>query len=256
MNDGNEMHGGVNTVRRVGATVHRPATGATPTIHRFLRHLRTQGFDGVPAPLGFSANGDEVLSFLPGDVHTSLPPGLRTTGLLESAAVLLRRFHDAGATFPTGPDDQWNMPPRSSAEVICHGDVAPYNCVVRDRRVVGFFDFDTAHPAPRSWDVAYAVYRFAPLHAPSNPDGFGTPTEQGRRTAMFCDAYGLTPGTPLSETVIARLRWLIDYMHMRAEQGSTAFRIHIADGHADLYEADIEYIAAHRDTLFQAFGKA
>lgn len=62
------------------------------------------------------------------------------------------------------------LPARSPAEVICHGDIAPYNSAVRDGRVIGFIDFDTAHPAPRLGDVAYAVYRYAPLHAPENPD--------------------------------------------------------------------------------------
>jgi len=64
-----------------------------------------------------------------------------------------------------------------------HGDADPDNCVVKDGLPVGFIDFDAAHPGPRIWDVAYAVYRFAPLPGPENPESFGTPREQGRRAA-------------------------------------------------------------------------
>lgn len=255
MSEGNELRGGVNVVYRSGDAVHRPATAAAPTIHRLLRHLNDQGFDGAPQPLGFDAEGREVLSFLSGEVHESLAPGLRTPELLTSAAELLRRLHDAGTTFLAAPEDRWQMPSRTPAEVVCHGDTAPYNCVVRDGRAVGFIDFDTAHPGPRVWDLAYAVYRFAPLHAPTNPDSFGDPREQGRRAAAFCFAYGRRADARLLDAVTERLEALIAYMREQAEQGSAAFQAHIADGHIDLYETDIAYLDAHRDTLLRAFSE-
>ncbi|MFF5244195.1 phosphotransferase [Streptosporangium sp. NPDC000095] len=253
MTERKELRGGVNVVRRHGDVVHRPASTASPTIHRLLRHVRAQGFDGAPQPLGFDADGAETLTFLHGEVHEALPPELRTLELLDSAATLLRRYHDAGATFATAPGDRWWLPARSPVEVVCHGDVAPYNCVVRDGLAVGLIDFDAAHPGPRLWDVAYAVYRFAPLHAPGNPDGYGGPMEQGRRAARFCRVYGIPADTTLLDAVADRLRALIDLMHDQAEQGHEAFRSHIEDGHADLYEADIRYLDVNRDTLLGAF---
>ncbi|SDQ81677.1 phosphotransferase [Thermostaphylospora chromogena] len=255
MTEGSELRGGVNVVRRHGDVVHRPASAATPTIHRLLRHVRAQGFAGAPEPLGFDADGNEVLTFLHGQVHEALPPELRTPALLDSVAVLLRRYHDATATFQTTPDDRWWLPARSPAEVICHGDAAPYNCVVRDGRAVGFIDFDAAHPGPRIWDVAYAVYRFAPLQAPSNPDSFGSPQEQGHRAARFCRAYGVSADAVLLDAVTDRLRALMDFMRDQAEQGSEAFRSHVEDGHLDLYQTDIRYIAANREALLTAFGE-
>ncbi|MUL43736.1 aminoglycoside phosphotransferase family protein [Streptomonospora sp. PA3] len=247
------LRGGVNTVRRVGDTVHRPATAAAPAIHRLLRHLRAQGFDGAPAPLGFDRSGEEVLTYLHGDVHQALPPELRTGELLESAAVLLRRLHDATADFSAPPGEHWNQPPRSPAEVVCHGDTAPYNCVVRGGRAVGFIDFDTAHPGPRLWDLAYAVYRFAPLQAPTNPDAFGSPQEQGRRAAAFCRAYGHQADARLLDAAAERLRRLLDHMRERAAAGDAAFQTHLAEGHAGLYETDIAYLGAHRAALLRAF---
>ncbi|MEU8379241.1 phosphotransferase [Streptosporangium sp. NPDC048865] len=255
MTEDKEFRGGVNVVHRRGDTVHRPASTASATIHRLLRHVHAQGFDGAPEPRGFDADGAEVLTFLEGEVHEALPPSLRTPELLDSAATLLRRYHDAGATFPSGPEDRWWSPARTPAEVICHGDAAPYNMVVRDGLVVGLIDFDAAHPGPRMWDVAYAIYRFAPLHAPDNPDAYGSPAEQGSRAARFCRTYGCEADAALLDLVADRLRALIAFMHDQARQGDRAFRSHIDDGHADLYEADIRYLDANRDALLRAFDK-
>ncbi|WP_437302646.1 phosphotransferase enzyme family protein [Sorangium sp. So ce388] len=247
------FQGGVNTVRRRGDRVHRPASAAAPAIHRLLRHLRGAGFDAAPEPFGHDGEGNEVLSYLEGDVFPALPAELRTDDLLTSAAALLRRFHDASATFVAGPEDRWALPARSPAEVLCHGDIAPYNCVFRAGRVVGFIDFDTAHPGPRVWDVAYAVYRFAPLHAPTNPDSAGSPEEQARRAAWFCRAYGLEPGALLLDTAIDRLAALLASMRARAEAGDAASQAHIAAGHPALYEEDIRYLRAERERLLRVF---
>lgn len=51
-------------------------------------------------------------------------------------------------------------------EVMCHGDFAPYNVVLNGSDAVGIIDFDTLHPGSRLSDVAYAVYRWAPLKIP------------------------------------------------------------------------------------------
>jgi hypothetical protein len=82
---------------------------------------------------------------------------------------------------------------------MCHGDAAQYNTVVKDGVAVGFIDFDAAHPGPRVWDVVYAVYRFAPLQGPDNPESFGTPREQGRRVPPSAGRTGWA-GAPRSST--------------------------------------------------------
>ena len=256
MTDVQEFRGGINTVRRHGTVVHRPASPASPTIQRLLRHVHDSGFHGVPEPLGFGDDGSELLTFLDGDVPDALTPELRTPELLHSAATLLRGYHDATATFPRRADDRWWQPAREPAEVICHGDVAQYNSVVKDGLVVGLIDFDTAHTGPRTWDLAYTVYRFAPLQGPDNPDSFGTPEEQGRRVAAFCRTYGAPAGPDVIDAVPDRLRALVTGMRDRAAQGHPAFQQHIDEGHADLYERDIRYVRRHRDVLRRAFETA
>ncbi len=249
MSDDVVLHGGVNTVVRRGDVIHRPAAAHTPTVHRLLSHLRARGFNGAPAPLGFDAEGRELVTFVAGEVHDALTPALRTPELVASAGRLLRQLHDASADFEHTADDVWMLPAQVPGEVICHGDVAPYNSVVRDGRVVGFIDFDTAHPGPRLWDVAYAVYRFAPLHAPGNPDHAGDLADQAAMAAVFCGAYGVVPSGALIDTVVARLRALIAYLRQQAAAGNAAFASHIADGHIALYEADIDYLRARRDAM-------
>ena len=253
MTDFQDFQGGVNVVGRRGDVVCRPASPASPAIHRLLRHMHDQGFHGAPEPLGFDDEGNELLTFLDGEVPDALTPDLRTPELLASAATLLRQLHDATSGFETHPDDRWWVPVRQPAEVVCHGDVAQFNSVVRDGLVVGFIDFDAAHPGPRVWDLAYAVYRFAPLHAPDNPESFGTPEEQGRRAAFFCRTYGPPADAEVIDAVPDRLQTLIDFMHAQAAQGNEAFQQHIAEGHAELYDADIRYVRAIRDTLRRAF---
>ncbi|MFI6638880.1 phosphotransferase [Streptomyces sp. NPDC050504] len=253
MADRQEFRGGVNVVHRCGDTVLRPSSPAAPAIHRLLRHLHDQGFRGAPEPRGFDADGNELLGFLEGEVPDVLTPDLRTPELLTSAATLLRDLHDASAGFVPRSDDRWLLPAREPREVMCHGDAGQYNCVVRDGVAVGFIDFDAAHPGPRVWDVAYAVYRFAPLQGPDNPEGFGTPRKQGRRVAAFCRAYGPGVGADVIDVVPDRLEALVDFMHERAARGDAAFQRHIAEGHADLYRADVRHVRAHRETLRAAF---
>jgi hypothetical protein len=109
-------------------------------------------------------------------------------------------------------------------------------------------DFDTARPGPRRWDLAYALYRFAPLADPGNPDSVGDAEDQARRARMFLDVYGC--GEPeradAVELVPDRLRWLVTLMRERAAEGDLNFIRHIEEGHADLYLRDIAYVESHR----------
>ncbi|WP_244891692.1 aminoglycoside phosphotransferase family protein [Micromonospora yangpuensis] len=68
----------MNVVRRHGDVVHRPASPAAPAIHRLLRHLHDHGFHGAPEPRGFDIEGNEILTFLDGEVPDVITPELRT----------------------------------------------------------------------------------------------------------------------------------------------------------------------------------
>jgi Phosphotransferase enzyme family len=250
MSEPEVMSGGVNEVVRIGDAVRRPTGPWSPLVHGLLRHLRDQGFAAAPALRELTEDGFEVLDFLPGDVSNyPVTPAAASLEALETAAELLRAYHDCTIGYAVGVTDGWMLPARTPAEVICHGDYAPHNCVLNGDRVVGIIDFDTAHPAPRIWDIGYAVYRWAPITAPANADGFGSIDEQARRTRIFCDRYGLdTPGRAgLIDVVIARLHALVAYMRARAAAGNAAFAGHLEEGHHLQYLADAEYVDRQRE---------
>jgi hypothetical protein len=82
---------------RVGDTVRRPAGPWSASVDALLTHLERAGFDGAPKALGYDERGRQVLSFDAGPVDAS-PADLDRYRLRE-VGVLLRRFHDAAATF-------------------------------------------------------------------------------------------------------------------------------------------------------------
>jgi Ser/Thr protein kinase RdoA (MazF antagonist) len=183
-----------------------------------------------------------------------LPEYARSDDALFAVGVLLRDYHDATAAFTAPPGADWYFSPRSPAEVICHGDVAPYNCVFRGGRPVAFIDFDTVHPGPRIWDVAYAAYRFVPLAGPHHEDIVPAVEEQARRLRLFADSYRLsdTGRSALTDTARARLDHLVRHMHDQADAGNTAFAAHIAAGDDTLYRTDAAHIARHQAVFHAA----
>ena len=232
--------------------VHRPVGFWTPTIHALLEHLQKQGFNGAPIPYGIDDQGNEHVSFIAGEVSNyPLSPAATSQQALVSAAKLLRRYHDATAGFLNNYSDEfkWMLPIREPAEVICHGDFAPYNVVLQGKEAVAIIDFDTAHPAPRAWDIAYALYRWAPLTDPNNTDGFGQLHEQIARARLFCDAYRLEDRHQLCQQVVLRLQSLVRFMRSEATAGNEAFQANLAAGHDQLYLADIAYLQQNEKAI-------
>lgn len=242
-----KLTGGTMTaVTRADDTVRRAAGAWTPRVHKLLTHLRKQGIFEVPEPLGFDAEGREVLSFLPGSAVETLTEALRTDSVITQAARLLRRLHDATAGIASQWVEGWMSAPRQPMEVICHGDFAPYNCLFEGTRLTGVIDFDNAGPGPRLWDVSYAIYRFAPVTAPSNPEYFGSIEEQARRTRLFCDAYGLQDRSAVVNAVMERVKGMADSLREGASRGDPRFQANIDAGHLKIYEDDLVHLVTHR----------
>ncbi len=236
-----------NAIYRLDDKIIRPVGRWSRAVHQLLDFLEKSEFHGVPKVFGVDEQGNEVLSYVAGDVYNyPLSGNVATQEALTSAATLLRRYHDATADFlaQTQLDAlEWMHPVRSPIEVICHGDFAPYNVALKDDTTVGLFDFDTAHPASRLWDVAYAVYCWAPFKTHVH-DKLGDLESQSARAKAFCDHYGLTPSDRhnLVHVMMLRIQALVDFMHKEAEQGNRAFIDNIRDGHHLAYLADIDYL--------------
>jgi thiamine kinase-like enzyme len=251
-----ELSGGnMSQVTRLGDTVRRGTGSWTKHVHWLLEHLKSRGIAEVPAPLGYDDQGREVLRYIPGLVgHYPLSEVLRSDEILISAARLLRRLHDATQDIAQIQKTDWQAPTREPIEVICHGDFAPYNCVFDEGKLVGVIDFDHAHPGPRLWDIAYAIYRFAPMTAPSNPDGFGALADQARRMRLFCEAYGMQDRSQVVTAIIQRVKFMADMLLVGAAQGDARMQANLASGHLSIYQTDAVYLEENHMRLELVLG--
>jgi aminoglycoside phosphotransferase (APT) family kinase protein len=240
------LSGGRAQIKRLGQYVVRPSNEFSQQIYQFLTLLRKQGFTKAPIFYGLDGQGNEVLEFLRGDVHNyPLPKKIQSDSILISVANLLNEFHKASAKcLESMPKFSAMLQNRQPAQVICHGDVAPYNMVINDNQVTGLIDFDTAFIGPKLWDIAYAAYRFCPLNHQGHDDNFNNKEEQIRRLYLFLETYGLDKSdvVELLSVLIIRLCVLVDFMQQQAKLGEQCFIDNLNDGHHLQYLQDIEYI--------------
>ncbi len=221
-----ELRGGLNTVHLIDGRVHRPAGPWSSRVHALLRHVSEAGFVGAPVPFGYDSEGREVLSYVPGEVGHHFPV---SDEAVVSAARLLRRYHDATLGFE--PGEGWQTPAIEPVEVLCHGDFAQYNLTFDGDTAVGMIDFDWARPAPRWYDVAYGVYRFALMDLERPLD------QQLRGAILFCDSYEASPATRcgVADNLASYLIWMAElveqdprFVTQRAEEHNNMYRAHAA----------------------------
>ena len=251
-----ELTGGrEGKIFKIGNLVSRPLNPWTPTIHAYLNHLHSQGINFVPKPHSINQQtGIEQVSFVEGEVCTyPLNKAFSSQTALISAAKLLRKMHDASVGFlnQLAGDEVWMLPKFEPAEIICYADYAPYNVVVKNAQVVGIIDFDTCHPNTRIWDIAYAIYRWAPINRPDADDVFGTADEHISRAKIFCDSYGVDAEmrSQVVPIMIKRLEVMVNYITTQAANGNEDFIKNMQDGHHIHYLKDVEYIKANAKTI-------
>ncbi|MGW5266117.1 phosphotransferase [Microbispora sp. NPDC004025] len=209
-------------VVRVGATVRRPMRPSSPAVHALLRHLEAMGFDGAPRFLGTDERGRAILTYVEGVVPAHpLPAYAVSEEALTAVARLLRRFHDAAASFTPPPGASWEdgSAPEGPAELVGHCDVTPANVVFREtaRGLLPYalIDFDLARPTTRLFDVVTTVRHWAPLADPVDRDPLQRSLDAASRVRLFCDAYGLSARDRLMLVETARIRFGRSYALMR-----------------------------------------
>ena len=193
---------GVTYVVQLGDTVRRPVRPFTATIQAYLEHLHDRGFHDAPIPLGYDAQGREVLSFVTGDVpQEPLPDYACTDDVLVALGTLIRRLHDAAADFIPPVDAIWGGIPGTPAgvvplfdnpELISHQDYCPGNVVFRTGLPAAFIDFDLSRPTTRVADLVNAMYWWTPLMHPSDRPPAMRDVDVPARARILADAYGMT----------------------------------------------------------------
>jgi hypothetical protein len=156
-------------VVRVGDTVRRPTSPQWRATHALLDHLSAAGFDGAPRVLA-ADTVTETLTYIKGRAGVPpLPDDTLTDGALVSVAELLRRYHQAAASFdPAGYAWSRPVPARYRTGLVSHNDVHPANLVFRGGRAVALIDFDLAGPGSAAWDLAAAARSLVPLLDPAD----------------------------------------------------------------------------------------
>jgi hypothetical protein len=240
--------GNITAVVRVGDTVRRATGPWTPAVHALLRHLEARGFDAAPRALGRDQADREVLSYIPGQSGPSSLDGINSDDVLTAVARLTRRYHDAVADFVAPADAAWQFTVGAplAGELICHNDIAPWNIVFEGTRPRALIDWDFAAPAPRTWDIAYALWRWVPLY---EGQAFGGPATQARRIKLFCDTYGLADRRGLIHTIERRQQVLYDTLVAWGQAGVPGFVEMLRDGHANGIRNDIAYLRANWTAL-------
>ena len=157
--DGALNGGNVSDVRKIGDAVVRKQGRSAHFVHALLRHLADGGWVGSPRAIGVDDDGHETLTFLEGVVpwKPPVPDWALSDAALTALARLVRQLHDLTA----GSDLA------GSAEVVCHGDLAPGNTVYRSTAAglapVAFLDWDLAGPGRRIEDVAHVCWQWLDL---------------------------------------------------------------------------------------------
>lgn len=258
------LPGGVanaGVVVRAGPHVLRPAGPRPHATHALLRHVRANGFDGVPEPVGVDGDGRERLVYIEGDVPVPpYPAWAQTDVALASAAVLVRRLHDASARFVPPPDATWSteMADPEGGPVICHNDVCLENLVYRNQVAVGLLDFDFAAPGRRLYDLA----QFARMNVPMDSDddavllGRAPPFDPFRRLRIVADAYGLPPGrAEFLEVMAEGIRRGGEFLQRRLDEGNEAFIAMVAaTGGMAKFDRRRAWFAANRERFAEALG--
>jgi phosphotransferase family enzyme len=193
-------------VVRVGDTVRRPRGPWSDSVAAYLLHLEQVGFESAPRYLGVDAQGRDVLDFVDGDVpgQPVVEPWAGTAPALVGVARLLRRLHDASASFDAPDDAVWfgedmpvelpaDVPEEPARDVVSHFDVTPQNVVFRNGEPVALIDFDLTRPGAKVRDVVNtAVYWVQLVPARDRHPAFAD-CDVPSRLAAFVDAYGLEP---------------------------------------------------------------
>lgn len=166
------------------------------SVMALLKHLEAVGFEGAPRPVGdgFDADGREAITYIPGSTPH---PRAWDDQAISALGALLRRLHDAAASFQPPADASWQpsftrlLP--GSHPVFGHGDLGPWNVVAQGGVPIAFIDWEFAGPVDALWELAETAWLNAQLHDDDIAERAGLPSaaHRSQQVRLLLDAYGL-----------------------------------------------------------------
>lgn len=250
------LGGLITAAVRAGNTVRRPAAPGTAAVTALLTHLESAGFAGAPRYRGRDERGRSVLTWIDGWCPRPDEEHLIDATALRAVGELLRRYHDAVADYdPSGAAAAFEEGPHARAPglLVCHGDVAPRNTIFRDRLPVAFIDWDGAWISDPLWEVAHAIWQFAPLRPDSGLRAAGWPQipERLERASALAGGYRLGPDArrAVPAVIAPMISGCAASVVAKAQAGQDAFARLIDDGVLDDLDQEARYAAAQEAPL-------
>lgn len=230
------LSGGNATSRviRINGTVRKPWLDGAPGVLEYLRVLRERGVD-VPAPMGRDSQGRMVTEFVDGILAVDGPP--LTHKELARVGGIVRDIHDASVGLD--PDDLGLAPaliPTSAPDLVCHGDLTPWNLVLSDRWV--FIDWDGAAASTRQWDLAYSAQAFALNDASADP------CVAAEALRAFVDGYDADAGMrrDLPDVLVQRTWAMYEMLRDAHRDGTEPWGTMFVAGHGEHWRVTAEYV--------------
>jgi len=224
-------------VIRVGQTVRKPWLSTTGRTVAYMGALAARGVD-LPQPRGRDELGRLVLDFVPGRLAADSAP--LEVEVVHAAGALVRSIHDASEGLEV-PADWEVLIPASHPDLLCHNDLATWNLVIDDARLV-FIDWDGAGPSTRLWDLAYSAISFGHLFPATDVISCRA------RLAAFVDGYRADPRlrAALPTALADRASAMHDLLRRSHETGREPWGTMYVDGHGEHWLGTAEFVVRHR----------
>ena len=235
--------GGLTEVWTDGRHVRRPLRSWSGAVHQLLERLSERGLEHVPRFIGLS--GDvEVLTFLAGDpVKRPWPEAVLAPAWITQVGRWLRAFHDAtrGFTLRTRTAFAWGP---AEGALVCHGDLGPWNLLVRDGQFAGVIDWDLARFGTEMEDLVEAAVELSPLRTNLGMASEARLTRRliQERLDALCGAYGRFSPDEIIRHVPDVLAMRLTEMRSLSALGHEPFVSLVEQGVDEAIARDIAYI--------------